>query len=313
MKARDAEWSTDTFREEDHPRDPKGTSTGGQFTSKNATPAPAKPKGPTTDELLAKENRGTVKERVDMRRALKTETDPAKRKALQEKILASMKLQYDKTGDATLLAKMDKYSKIYLSSPKPKGVVVPEKGKYSPEEIRAYEFLKRFEGEDTAKYWMRLARSKIEEGRKLGLDMEDLSYFQTYTGEGYRRVNSQLRSGVVDDEVYEYSTRMHRTLKKLLDHHGVTYRGADLTPDQAEKYTKGKIVIETAFTSTSTNKESAKYAISSHKFIIVGKHGKNLASVSKYPHEKEVLFDKNTGFRVRERDGNTIYLEEVEF
>lgn len=62
----------DTFREEDHPRDPKGTPTGGQFTSKNATPAPAKPKGPTTDELLAKENKGTTKERVDMRRALKT-------------------------------------------------------------------------------------------------------------------------------------------------------------------------------------------------------------------------------------------------
>lgn len=314
----------DAFNEADHPRDPKGTTTGGQFTSKNATAAPSKPKGPPTDQLLQKETKGKSSERVALRKALKTETDPMKKDALRKKIMESFKLEYDKTGNATLLAKIDKYGKLYglhnyspplkseVALPKPTGKIVP--GPYSPEEIRTYELLNKFDSTN-AKTWMRFAKDKKAAGDELGLTFEELAYAQTYTGSGYRQVNGQLRQGTIDDATYEYATRFDRVLDKLPVHRQTTYRGTDLSKTQSDKYQVGKVVVEAAFTSTSKDKKFQNKG--DWGFIVKGKTGRDISSVSKYPHEQEILFKKNTAFRVTKREerviGGTIYLEEVEF
>lgn len=324
----------DAFNEALHPRDPKGTTTGGQFASKTATAAPKKP-APPTDELLAKQTKGKASERVAMRKALKTETDPMKKDALRMKIMESFRLEYEKTGNAALLAKMDKYSKLYglpnpmsgthkaplISEIKTPGVVhapPPPKvtGPYTPEEVRTYELLRRFSSEGDAKTWMRYAKQKKADGDKLGLTFEELAYAQTYTGNGYRQVNSQLRSGTIDEATYEYATRMDRTLQKLPSAPGTTYRSTDLTKEQILKYAPGKVVVESAFTSTSKSKKFLdKYETG---FVVRGKTGKDITTVSKYPHEEEILFNKNTAFRVQKHEkthsGRTIiYLQEVDF
>lgn len=318
----------DEFNEADHPRHPKGTAPGGQFAPKNAVAAPSF-KSPS-DDLLQKETKGKASERVAMRKALKSETDPMKKDALRMKIMESFKMEYDKTGNAALLGKMDKYSKIYgLPNPmsgtskaptiseikKTPGVVIPENSKYTPEEVRTFALLNKFDS-SSAKTWMLFAKEKKAAGDKLGLTFEEMAYAQTYTGAGYRQVNSQLRHGTIDEPTYEYATRFDRVLDKLPVHRATTYRGTDLTAAQAAKYEPGKVVVEAAFTSSSKDKSFQNKG--DYGFIIKGKTGRDISSVSKYPHEQEILFKKNTAFKVTKVEpkyngGKTIYMEEVEF
>lgn len=327
----------DDFNEADHPRHPSGTSEGGQFAPKEGGGSSASTQKilSETDEILKKENKGNSAERVQMRKALKKETDPAKKKALQQKILDSMKMEYDATKKPALLDKMDQYSAKYklphpvqkdpgvVSAAEKWGVAAPKKtaselGKYTPEETRTFDLLSRFSSESDAKIWMSAAKEKMPAGEKLGLNFEEMAYAQTYTGSGYREINSQLRSGSLTEAGAEYSSKMNSVLDKLPARPGTTYRRADMDFGDAIKYKPGNVVVESAFTSSSKSEEylsGKKYG-----FVIHGKSGKDISTISKYPHEQEILFRKGTAFKVLSREtpkdggGTTvIHLEEYEF
>jgi hypothetical protein len=115
------------------PRDPLGQWTEGSGGGK--VPAPALSLGgKETDALIDSKTKGTSAERVKMRNALKTETDPSKRKLLQQKVLDSFEMQYKKTGDVSIGMKLAKYEKQYgmkasggTTGGPPKPLVDPDK------------------------------------------------------------------------------------------------------------------------------------------------------------------------------------------
>jgi hypothetical protein len=80
---------------------------------------------PEVSASLSGDNvKGNSAERVAMRKALKTETDPAKKRMLQESIIASFQKQIAKKGgDPDLEAKLAKYSRMYKITPRAPGSV----------------------------------------------------------------------------------------------------------------------------------------------------------------------------------------------
>jgi ribosomal protein S9 len=100
-------------------------------------------------------------------------------------------------------------------------------------------------------------------------------------------------------------------LDKLPSYEGTVYRS--LSSEMIEnieifnlEHRPGNIVRYSAFTSTGTEVYDASMDI---QFIIQSKNGKDIRSFN--PNEHEILFRTNSGFLVKKREGNTIWMEEV--
>ena len=311
------------------PRDPDGKWTsGGGSTMGN--------KGKETDLLLNKKLNGSSAERVAMRNALKNEADPAKRQLLKQRILDSFKKQYDKTGSADVLMKMQKYEKQYgmkaggasvpspsvappsvVAPPPPKPIVLPKyvespppAPQFSPEETATYKELTHLGSVDQAKTWMRAAKAEIEAGNNPhGLSHSDIAHIKAYTGAGYRKSNSQLRNGSIDEHTFRHTRNLERALEKLPPHRGTVGRKTELTAEQFALYKPGMIVQERAFTSTS---KSTTTWSGSTRYMITSKTGRDVSSLSMHKDEDEVLFKPNTAFKITRIEGKTIYMEEFD-
>ena len=72
------------------------------------------------------------------------------------------------------------------------------------------------------------------------------------------------------------------------------------------KYAVDECIIEPSFVSTSLEVYDNTMDI---QFIIKSKHGKDISSINE--NEKEILFKRNSKFIVTDRQGNTIYMEEL--
>lgn len=349
----------DAFSEADHPRDPKGTTTGGQFASKTAAPSKPKAPAPDTDALLEKETKGNTAERAKLRKALKFETDPMKKDAIRIKIMGSFKKEYDRTGKAVLLEHMAKYSEIYglpnptagvALSPKlvpesvrAKGdifnkVFVPDPNdplhnlsgnskdpfgvrnqKWSDDEAQLITELSGLKDFDEHKDYpgMFVARARTQKTNSKNLTMSDIAYIHAYTGSGYKKVNSELRKGTITNQVHDYSDRLNDVLDKIPDHTGEMTRKTRLTKDQWSLYVPGEVVVEPSFTSSSKKTKIGNFPDYAypHTFKIKSLHGKDISEYSVYKREEaEILFRKNSSFRVISRNSETgvIELEEVD-
>lgn len=311
------------------PRDPEGkwTSEGGGGSTKT---------GKNVDALLNKKLTGSSAERVAMRAALKDEKDPAKRQLLKQRILDSFKKQYDKTGSADVLAKMQKYEKQYgmkaggaspaappssvpqslkftppaslppkYVAPPPPAVTTPD---FTPEEREAFKDLSDLGSPEQAKTWMRSAKQEIEAGNnRHGLSMTDIAHIKAYTGSGYRKSNSQLRNGSIDEGTFRHTRALEKALDKLPPYQASVGRKTNLTPAQLALYKPGMIVQERGFTSSSKN--FGTWSGSTH-YVIQSRSGRDVSSLSSHKGESEVLFKPNTAFKVTRVSGNTIYMEE---
>ncbi|WP_030156557.1 ADP-ribosyltransferase [Glycomyces sp. NRRL B-16210] len=103
---------------------------------------------------------------------------------------------------------------------------------------------------------------------------------------------------------------------------GKTWRGAP-GGDWVDKVQKGGLYSDPAFMSTSTSESAAQRfkfistgGFSGNKsngviFSVDGKNGRNITDSSSLSHQKEVLFDRGTLFRVKDKtkDGDTTYLD----
>ncbi|RWZ78519.1 MAG: hypothetical protein EOT05_02080 [Candidatus Microsaccharimonas sossegonensis] len=151
-----------------------------------------------------------------------------------------------------------------------------------------------------------------------GLQQADIAAIQDYTGTGYLKMNAMLRGEIpLDASIAERVVAMSSALKKLPDYQGLVVRGTNLSEDVLSKYVPGNDVCEHAFTSY----DKLKGFSGNVQFHVESKTGKDISGYSIWGpadggHEREVLFDRSTKFRVTfhgilEDGTHNIYLEEV--
>jgi hypothetical protein len=142
------------------------------------------------------------------------------------------------------------------------------------------------------------------------LDVGELAALRYYTGRGYARVNLTLRGGTpMVPEVAGRIDALSSALRKLPDHIGWVHRGADLTPGQLGRYRPGAVIREQPFTSTAVLAED-RFSGNTH-FVIRSYSGRDVATYSQVPAEREVLFDRATSFKVMENSYDKLAGEHV--
>jgi hypothetical protein len=96
---------------------------------------------------------------------------------------------------------------------------------------------------------------------------------------------------------------LHGALKKLPTYEGPVVRGTDLPPEVLDQYQPGQVVTESAFTSTTTDPAVARSPTftGNVEFRIMSSSGRDISSLSMFPHEQEILFPPDTEFEVISR------------
>jgi ADP-ribosyltransferase exoenzyme len=131
-----------------------------------------------------------------------------------------------------------------------------------------------------------------------------LGYTSEYRGvANYARINAALRSGdpAAITHLQPYIDGLRAGLDRLPDHHGMVYRGAQLSPEVIDAYRRaalsGQAMVEKGFTSASLS--ASRTFGGNARFVIRSVHGKDLASIGVSPFEQEVLFRAGTRFQVQ--------------
>lgn len=136
------------------------------------------------------------------------------------------------------------------------------------------------------------------------LDAEHAKAIYAYTDDKfYSKINSQLVKGNQTPEMQGLTEAINDTISKAKPHEGTVYRGVgigdkELAAKVLAKYEVGKETTATAFTSTSTDKETAHSFGDTIHFEIKSKTGMHIEGLSKVAGEEEVLFKTNTKFKV---------------
>lgn len=133
----------------------------------------------------------------------------------------------------------------------------------------------------------------------------------SYISSGSYKINAKLRSG---EELSEDEKRivdgLDTALQKMPKYEGTVYRSLDssVMENPAEfwrLHQPGSIVGYKSFTSTSLKVYDENMDI---QCVIKSKTGRNITSFNK--KEEEILFGRDSLFRVERIEGNTIYMEE---
>lgn len=157
------------------------------------------------------------------------------------------------------------------------------------------------------------------------LSEDELKAIDFYTGPGYDALNAHLR-GVAADvasgtatraELEEYSRLVSQGLDRLPGFEGETLRGTNLPQSVLDGIDSTGTFKDPAFMSSSTSEDVAQgFRGNGNAMLhIDGTSGHDIASLSQYKNEAEVLFDKGTPFDVVSKVWNPkgywdIYLKE---
>ncbi|PTP91369.1 ADP-ribosyltransferase [Vibrio splendidus] len=134
---------------------------------------------------------------------------------------------------------------------------------------------------------------------------------------GYLTANDYLRAaetstwGVAGVDARQYIRTVKSALNKLPKYKGIAYRGTWVKLSLLNKLEEGDVLVEPAFTSTSTLPEVAKRFSVVHpnspqrlKRVLfevkINQGGHTIAGLSEYSKEAEVLFAPNAHFRITE-------------
>jgi hypothetical protein len=156
---------------------------------------------------------------------------------------------------------------------------------------------------------------------KQEFNKQDEDAIAFYSGPGFRDLNKYLRD---PDSVKnprqraEYdaqAAKISNALNKMDTYDGTTYRG---TSNKAKDlYNKGDVVEEKAFTSSSKDRTEAEQFAKWDGSImeIKGKNGRSIENYTKFQGQDEVVFDRNSKFKVTDVDKSSdqykIFLEEM--
>lgn len=146
---------------------------------------------------------------------------------------------------------------------------------------------------------------------KAELTEKELWALNTYISSNSYGINNSLRSGEeLESNEQEIVNNLDSALSKMPKYEGTVYRSLDSSVmENPEEFFKlhqpGRIVGYKAFTSTSLEVYDEKLDI---QCIIKSKTGRNITSFNE--NEKEILFERDSLFRIEKINGNTIYMEE---
>lgn len=142
-----------------------------------------------------------------------------------------------------------------------------------------------------------------------------------YTVDAYRYLNQPLRLGAaLQPRVAIFGSLVRSALRKCPRFVGTVIRFQRLDKETARKLEKGRQIQFRSFLSTSARKDfkpqSLQHLHAEEKIYtlkIKAKHrAHSISAISEVSLEREVLFDAGTTFRVVEKTGSTITLEEVD-
>ena len=152
------------------------------------------------------------------------------------------------------------------------------------------------------------------------LTLEEKTIIYEYTSWEYLTVNPSLRESN-GTNVSEFAQYLDIALSKLPNYKKVVYRGAELPEpvfDLIEHYFSGNnpMFLERGFFSTSQSKIIASSFSEACLFEILSKTGKLIADIAKngtysFESEQEVLFRKNTRFKILDIKNKLIRLKEI--
>lgn len=155
------------------------------------------------------------------------------------------------------------------------------------------------------------------------LTLEEKTIIYEYTNWEYLTVNSSLRESK-GANVSEFAQYLDTVLSKLPSYKNVVHRGAELSEPLFDIFQHSFVnkipIIEYGFLSTSKSQIIATSFSDGFLFEIFSKTGKLIADIAKndtysYGSEEEVLFRKNTPFRVldiiKKSKGTLIRLNEI--
>jgi len=146
-------------------------------------------------------------------------------------------------------------------------------------------------------------------GEKLGLTRDEIAGIVYYISPDGYKINDKLRNNFpLDADEVATIKNLDSALDKLPDYVGVVYRV--LYVEDVDDFVCGYEVNEVqwflAYTSSSTIVLDDEAPI---KYIINSKTGKDVRPFNK--DESEIIFRRNTWFRVDMVDGYTIYMTEM--
>jgi hypothetical protein len=138
---------------------------------------------------------------------------------------------------------------------------------------------------------------------------------------GSFQLNKMLRDGNCDEDTLHRSKIISQALVKLPSYTGIVYSGKFKTLAEISIYKPGDLVLHKDFTSSSTYLAIAEIfgqafdGAEKVLFTINSKKGKNINPFSEFQDEAEILFDKDTQFKVLSRENLNgvwqIQLEEI--
>lgn len=139
--------------------------------------------------------------------------------------------------------------------------------------------------------------------------VEDFSISGYQTANDYLRATDTSTWGVAGADARHYIRTVKSALNKLPKYKGTAYRGTWVKQSLLNKLEEGDVLVEPAFTSTSTLPEVAKRFSVVHpnspqrlKRVLfevkINQGGHTIAGLSEYSKEAEVLFAPNAHFRI---------------
>lgn len=145
-----------------------------------------------------------------------------------------------------------------------------------------------------------------------------------YTSDGYRNVNAAqrgwLKGSPYEKEFLHEATKVEKALLKLPGYNGTSYRFVSFGGSKKDRikflknFQPNKLYQAKQFLSTSTNRKFIRERFGKGEyteFVIKGKSGRNVANLVWDKNEREVLFLKNSLFKVDKVSQNIIYLTEL--
>ena len=164
--------------------------------------------------------------------------------------------------------------------------------------------------------WLDDAREAAEDGSQVALKVpadvdltaDEIDAIRRYTGPAYQSLNARLREGrALDPDQERLADHLSSALAKLPAFEGTAYRGYGFNDfddfDHAAATIYSGTFTTPAFTSTSTSSEIADdFGFRRYNVVLTiqSKTGRQIAEYSGIAFEKEVLFDRNTVWRLVE-------------
>lgn len=149
-------------------------------------------------------------------------------------------------------------------------------------------------------------------GAILKLTNEEQWALNEYVSSESYKINVVLRArGSLTEEQKKFVEYLDSALEKMPIYKGTVYRSmTDFAIEDIDaffaRHTPGRKIVFSAYTSSGTKVYDENFPI---QYVLQSKSGRDIRSVN--PKEYEILFPRNTSFRVVRVEGNTIFMEEV--